>query len=161
MTSLWKLVVFILILAAALFASGARFISVLGVVPDLPLLLFTLLFFRTDIGRDLKPATALLLVAVFLALSAVTFRFWFTPALFLGAVILAIYFFGRHITGESFLDLVLAVLLGTAVFYGLEAVFLHRQFQALVALQEFLLTGVLGAVLWFPVGWLNKIWPKQ
>ncbi len=161
MADIWKIAVFILLLAAALFLSGARFISFGGVAPDLPLLLFLLLFFRTEVGRSLKPLTFLFLIAAYLLFALVIFRFWFAPALLLGVIIAILFFFGRRLTGEAFIDFIIALAVGTVVFYGLGAAFFHRPLLPFTAGMEFLITAVLGAILWFPVSWLGKILPRR
>ncbi len=156
MADLWKISAFIVILAGAVFMSAARLFSFAGIAPNLVLLVFCLFFFRTDSGRHLKWPAALFLAAVFLALSAAIIRFWLPSAVILSATLIGIYFFARNLTGEAFLDFLLALLAGTIVFYGLSALILGRPFLPLTALLDLVYTALLGTILWWPMGWSTR-----
>ncbi len=157
MSDIWKIVGFIFMLGAAMFLSAARLLSVFGIAPDLVLLLFLLLFFRTALGRRLTAWEEFFLVLVFALLAFVVWPFWALDAVVLAAVMLGIYFFVRKVTGEAFLDFLIALLAGTVVFYALLALLFHRPFLPLMIGGDFLLTAVWGVILWFPVGYLSRI----
>ncbi len=156
MTDLWKISIFIIILAGVVFIMAARLFIFAGIMPNLILLTFCLLFFRTNFGRHLQWPSALFLTAVFLALSAAVIWFWFPAAVILSAALLGIYFFMRNVTGEALLDFFIALLLGTFTFYGLATLILGRPFLPWVTLAELIYTALLGLILWWPMGWINK-----
>jgi hypothetical protein len=156
MADLWKISVFVAILAGTVFISAARLFSFAGITPNLVLLIFCLAFFGTDFGRHLKWPAVLFVTAVFLILSATVIWFWLPSAVILSATLLGIYFFARNLTGEAFLDLLLALLAGTIVFYGLSALILIRPFLPFTVLLDLLYTALLGVVLWWPMGWISK-----
>ena len=157
MKDIWKIVGFIFMLGAAMFLSATRLLSVGGIAPDLVLLLFLLLFFRTAIGRRLSLREEIFLVLVFVALTFVVWPFWMLPAVLLAAVVLGIYLFARKVTGDAFWDFSLSLFFGTLVFYALSTLVLSRSFPPFSIGGDFLLTFAWGVILWFPVGYLSRI----
>lgn len=156
MNDLWKTAIFSFIIAGAVFLSAVRAFGAAGIAPDLVLLAFALLFFRTSFGRRLQYPAALFLLGMLIALDIVVLRFWFYEEAVLAVAIAGIYLFARTVTGEAFLDFLIALLAGTIFVAGASALLFGRPFLPLTAAVAFLLTAAWGAVLWFPVGWLSK-----
>lgn len=156
MNDAWKFIILIVLLALAGFASAARLFAVSGVTPSLVFLLYLLFFFRTQAGRRLTDLEAVFTVGAFLLFAALVLGFWFAPAAILAGVILLAHFFGRRVTGNALLDMLVSLVAGTLVFYAAAAVLLRYPFPFLSIGLEILLTAALGVILWWPLSLFTR-----
>ncbi len=119
-----------------------RFLSLGHVNPNLILIGFLFLVF--------KRANLMFLGSLLLGVALTALLFipqWFLQVLVVLLLIMAFYFIKNFMTGNRFFDFLLAVILGTIVFYTAVSL-LRFSFSAALILGEILYNTVLGAVIW-------------
>ncbi|MGC9610907.1 MAG: hypothetical protein ABSE68_01680 [Minisyncoccia bacterium] len=148
MADLIRFIFVLVFIALLIFLSGARFLSLGGINPNLLLIFFTGLIFSPFFQKKLKFGYFSVLLIFSLIIGFFVFDFWIVQWVVLMAMILAVYFSIIFLTGRPFPDFLIALSAGTAVFYAVLGLFAHGAFGFYFIFWEIIYNLALGAVFW-------------
>ncbi|MCP6719881.1 MAG: hypothetical protein KJI72_00960 [Patescibacteria group bacterium] len=138
-----KFLLVFLAVVAAFFLQQSGILSLGSINPNLILISFLLIIFKLD-NIWFLGALLLSMAAVFFTLTP----YWFPQVLVVVVLAIGFYFLKRILTGNNMLDFLIAILLGTVIFYLIINVFRFSLISVGLVLGEVLYNLILGFVIW-------------
>ncbi len=136
------------LIAFILFLEGTRMFQISGIAPNLVLIFFAVFFTATAFGERAGFWVLLLLLCVFMTLYRLLFGFWIESAVILSLLALGMYAFRRKLVGTPFLDLLVFIIAGTLLFYGVRDALHAAPFLFGVVGMEMLYNVLAGVLVW-------------
>lgn len=127
-----------------------------GINPNLALIFFSGLLLEPYFRKRIKPGFFYVLLFFAFAVSLILSDFWMVPWVALILIILAIFFLRGFFTGRPFPDFLLAVGLGTVIFYGALKFTAGSVFAGGSVFGEVIYNLVLGSIFWLCLNFLGK-----
>jgi hypothetical protein len=148
MLDLVKFISVLVLITLLIFLSGARFLSLNGVNPNLLLIFFAGLSFAPFFREKMKLGYFSVLLLFSSIVGFFVFGLWIVQWAVLIAIVIALYFSKNLFTGRPLADFLMALGAGTAVFYAALAFISGGSFGPYAVLWEVVYNLALGTVFW-------------
>ncbi|MEK7169575.1 MAG: hypothetical protein AAB700_01910 [Patescibacteria group bacterium] len=156
MGDLFRFVFVLLFLGLLIFLGMTRILSLGGINPNLALIFFSGLLLEPYFKKRIKPGFLYILLFFAFEVTLILSDFWMLPWAILLLIILAIFFLRNFFTGRSFQDFLLAVGLGTVIFYGALKFTAGSVFAGGFVFGEVVYNLVLGSIFWLCLNFFGK-----